>query len=353
MKQTHLKRIASTLAFAAGAMLLQTPAFAAEVNLKVLGWYMNQPQQQLLEKPFWGEMEKRTKGQISAKYISIDELGMKGFEALRTLKTGAFDVVTFQLTHVSGDDPTFLGTDLPGLSNDFPGLAKLNAAYRPVWEKRLKERYDARLIAVWAYPPQIVFCKGDMKDLGDLAGKKVRVSSAYTAKAVEFLGGVPVTLAGSEVYQALLQGVVDCGITGSAYGNSNDWHEVTQTLYPVPLGGSGMTLHVIAESAWKKFTPAQQATFTAEMKKLEADLWQMGVDSHTDGIRCNTGTGPCQFGKKGKMKLLEITDKGREKIQAVLTKVILPTWLESCNKVEPKCGEDWNATVGKLLGIKM
>ncbi len=353
MHKPHLKRIASTLALAAGSILGLSPASAADANLKVLGWYTNNPQQQLLEKPFWGEMDKRTNGQISAKYISIDELGMKGFEALRTLKTGAFDVVTFQLTHVSGDDPTFLGTDLPGLSNNFPELAKLNEVYRPVWEKRLKERYDARLIAVWAYPPQIVYCKGEMKDLGDLAGKKVRVSSAYTAKAVEFLGGVPVTLAGNEVYQALLQGVVDCGITGSAYGNANDWHEVTQTLYPVPLGGSGMTLHVIKESAWKKLKPAQQAAFSAEMKKLEADLWKMGVDSHTDGIQCNTGNGPCQFGKKGKMKLLEITDKGREKTREVLTKVILPTWLESCNKVEPKCRDEWNDSVGKLLGIKM
>lgn len=353
MRLGHLTRIAGAAAFAAAATLAQTQALAAEVNLKVLGWYANNPQQQTLEKPFWGEMDKRTKGQFSAQYRSIDELGMKGFEVLRTLKSGAFDLVTFQLTHISGDDPTFLGTDLPGLSASFPELAKLNESYMPVIKKRLQERYGGRVMAVWAYPPQIVYCKGNMTDLSSLAGKKVRVSSAYTAKAVEYLGGVPVTLAGNEVYQALLQGVVDCGITGSAYGNANDWHEVTQTLYPVPLGGSGVTMHVVKEAVWNKLTPAQQATLTAEMSKLEADLWQMGIDSHTDGVNCNTGTGPCQLGKKGKMKLLAIDDKGREKIQDVLKKVVLPTWLESCEKVEPKCRADWNATVGSLVGIRM
>jgi hypothetical protein len=30
---------------------------------------------------------------------------------------------------------------------------------------------------------------------------------------------------------------------------------------------------------------------------------------------------------------------------------VLPLWKETCNKVDPKCSETWNATVGKARGL--
>ena len=328
-------------------------AHAADVNMRVLGWYGNQPQQQDLEKPFWAEIEDRTGGAFSAEFRTIDELGMTGFEALRTLSSGVFDVVSIQLAHVSGDDPLFMGADLPGLSLSFDELAKLIEVYSPVMDERLQSRYGAKLMAVWAYPPQILFCKGDISGLDDLQGKKVRVSSAFSAKAVEYLGGSTVTIAGPEVYQALMQGVAECGATGSVYGNVNGWHEVTDSLYPVPLGGSGIAVHVVRLDFWNELTPEQQETLTAEMQTLEEGLWTMSVETNQDAINCNVGADPCEEGVAGDMTLVEITPEERERMQEVLREAILPTWLAECERTAPDCRADWNATVGKELGIQM
>lgn len=328
-------------------------AQAADVNMRVLGWYGNQPQQQELEKPFWATIPERTDDMFSAEFRTIDELGMTGFEALRTLGTGVFDIVSIQLAHVSGDDPLFMGADLPGLSLNFDELREQIDAYFPIMDARLQERYNAKLMAVWAYPPQILYCKGDISGLEDLEGKKVRVSSAFSAAAVDYLGGASVTISGPEVYQALLQGVVDCGSTGSVYGNVNGWHEVTDTLYPVPLGGAGMAIHAVHLDFWNKLTPEQQEMLTAQMKELETGLWDMTVSSHQDGIDCNIGADTCKDGQMGDMKLLEITPEGRAKMQEVLREAILPSWMKECERTAPDCRADWNSTVGEILDIQM
>ena len=328
-------------------------AQAADINMRVLGWYGNQPQQQILEKPFWAAIPERTNDTFSAEFRTIDELGMTGFEALRTLATGVFDIVSIQLAHVSGDDPLFMGADLPGLSLSFDELSEQIDAYFPVMDARLQERYGAKLLAVWAYPPQILFCKGDILGLEDLKGKKVRVSSAFSAAAVDYLGGASVTISGPEVYQALLQGVVDCGSTGSVYGNVNGWHEVTDTLYPIPLGGAGMAIHAVHLDFWNKLTPAQQDVLTEQMKELETGLWDMSVATHQDGIDCNVGAVSCKDGQVGDMTLLDITPEGRDKMQEVLREAILPSWITECERTAPNCRSDWNATVGKILDIKM
>jgi len=255
------------------ALVLSASAFTAaaaeETKMRVLGWYGNQPQSQEVERPFWKELGSRTDGQFSTNFRTIDELGLKGFESLRTLQSGAFDVLAFQVSFVGGEAPILMGVDLPGAAFDFDQLKKNVDAYRPILEKELDERFNAKLLTVWSFPFQILYCKGDVKTLDDLRGKKVRVSGTYTAKLVEDLGAAGVTLAGPEVYQGLMQGVVDCAITGSQYGNSNDWFEVSNTLSPIPLGGAGVVLHVATNAFWDKLSPEKQATLANEMKKLE------------------------------------------------------------------------------------
>src|SRR3546814_4534466 len=135
-------------------------------------------------------------------------------------------------------------------------------------------------------------------------GKKGRVSGTCTAKLVAELEAAGVTLAWPEVDQGLMQGVVDCAITGSQYGNSNDWFEVADTLSPIPLGGAGVVLHVARNAFWDKLSAAQQAVLSKEMQQLEAPLWDISREVHQDGLNCNTGRQPCA-GKQGKMDMHE------------------------------------------------
>jgi len=345
------KFLASSLAALALSISASAATAADETKIRVLGWYGNQPQSQEVERPFWTEISKRTDGSFSTTFRTIDELGLKGFESLRTLQSGAFDILAFQISFVGGEAPILMGADLPGAAFDFDQLQKNLDAYRPILEKELDERFKAKLLSVWSFPFQILYCKGDVDSLDELKGKKVRVSGTYTAKLVEDLGAAGVTLAGPEVYQGLMQGVVDCAITGSQYGNSNDWFEVSNTLSPIPLGGAGVVLHVATKSFWDKLSPEKQISLESEMKRLEKDLWSIGRKGHQDGINCNTGQEPCE-GKAGKMKLVEPTEEDKKKVQDFLVESIVPLWAQDCSKFNKSCDVDWMNTIGAAAGIK-
>jgi len=79
-----------TLTSAALALALvsgfSNSASAAAVKLRVLGWYGNQKQSTDIERPFWKDLEKNTKEQVAADFRTIDEIGLKGFESMRTLR---------------------------------------------------------------------------------------------------------------------------------------------------------------------------------------------------------------------------------------------------------------------------
>ena len=342
-----LKKMAAVVALTMG---LSAAAGAEEVKMRILGWYGNQPQSQQVERPFWKDLNKRTDGAFSTNFRTIDELGLKGFESLRTLQSGAFDVVAFQISFVGGDAPVLMGADLPGAAFDFDQLQKNLAAYRPILEKELNDRFKAKLLAAWSFPFQILYCKGNIKSLDDLKGKKVRVSGTYTAKLVADLGAAGVTLAGPEVYQGLMQGVVDCAITGSQYGNSNDWFDVAETLSPIPLGGAGVVLHVARNAFWDKLSSTQQATLTKEMQQLETSLMDISRKGHEDGLNCNTGKQPCT-GKPGKMTLLEPAQADVQRVKKLLGTSIVPLWIEDCSKFSKTCGDDWYRTIGAAAGI--
>ena len=88
-----------------------------------------------------------------------------------------------------------------------------------------------KLLGIWPFGPQILFCKKPITKLADLKGMKVRVYDQNLAKFIEIVGGTPVPVSFSETHQALSLGVVDCAITGPSSANSSDWPEVTTHQY--------------------------------------------------------------------------------------------------------------------------
>jgi transaldolase len=49
----------------------------------------------------------------------------------------------------------------------------------------------------------------------------------------------------------------------------------------------------------------------------------------------------------------EVTATDEAKIKAAVSATVLPLWKQTCNKVDPKCSETWNGTVGKVRGFKI
>ena len=208
--------------FAATAALLATPSAQAQdrITFKVVG----QPAatgmvQKNKEKPFFDEFAKRTGLPIDADYKAIDQLGIKDTEAAaRDEGRVVRHRVAARCRRTRATNPTLLGMDLVGASPDYETARKVYEAYFDTLDQRLQKQFQVKLLGVWPFGPQILFCKKPLTKLADLKGMKVRVYDQNLAKFIETVGGTPVPLSFTEVHQSLSMGVVDCAITGPQLG---------------------------------------------------------------------------------------------------------------------------------------
>jgi TRAP-type C4-dicarboxylate transport system substrate-binding protein len=334
------------LAIAAPASAQQTVKLRVAGNLLATGLI-----QQKKEQPFFENMAKITGLPVEVDYKPQDVLGVKDADGLRVLKSGLFDIISLRIAQVSRDEPFLLGADLVGLNPDYETAKKVVDAYRDALDKRLQDRHGAKLLGVWPFGPQVVFCKVPISGLGDLKGRKVRVYDASLAKFIEKLGGIPVTIPFAETQQALERGVTDCAITGPSSANSAGWPEVTTHFMPIgfqiALNAYGMNLN-----KWKSLSPDLQAKFTQSFRALEVDIWQYSQEIFDDAVRCNVGKDPCVTVKKYKMTEVAVKPEDQKLVQEALTTISLPTWAELCDKSYPECSAIWKKQVGPIVGLK-
>lgn len=337
----------------AAAAALALPAAAQErMTWKVIG----QPAatgniQKNKEKPFFDEFAKRTGLPIDADYKPNDQLGLKDTEQLRIMKAGLFDIVSLRVSQNSRDEPTLLGMDLVGAAPDYPTARKVYEAWKDTLDQRLQKQFQVKLLGVWPFGPQILFCKKPITKLADLKGMKVRVYDQNLAKFIETVGGTPVPLSFVEVHQSLSLGVVDCAITGPSSANSSNWPEVTTHQYPL---GFQMALngYAISLKAWNKLNPEQQGKLAAAFRTLVDDIWVYSEQLTQDALNCNAGKDPCTTGKKFSLVPVPVSPADIELVRSAVGKVSLPTWAEICDKANPGCSAAWKASVGKAIGVQ-
>jgi TRAP-type C4-dicarboxylate transport system substrate-binding protein len=346
LKQTLIAGlVAGSLAFA-GAAQAQVQKLRVAGNLLATGLIL-----QNKEQPFFENFSKVSGLNVEVDYKPMDALGIKDTEGLRTLRSGLFDIVSLRLAQVSRDEPFVLGLDLVGLNPDYDTTRKVMDAYREPFDKRLQDRFKAKLLALWPFGPQVLFCKPEIKGLADLKGKKVRVYDQSLAKFIEQLGGIPVTLAFGETQQALQRGVVDCAITGASSANSAGWPEVTEYFMPIGFQ-SAVQAYAINLDTWNKMTPDQQQKLMAAFGKLEKDIFDYSKELFDDALRCNVGKEPCTTVKKYAMKEVPVSPADQALVRDAVGKVSFPAWAEVCEKSYKGCGDVWKAALGGIAGIK-
>ncbi len=347
---SRLTKALSVLALATG--LVGTAHAQDRITYKVVG----QPAatgliQKNKEKPFFDEFAKRTGLPFDADYKSIDSLGIKDTEQLRVMKAGLFDIVSLRVSQNSRDEPTLLGMDLVGAAPDYATARKVYESYRETLDQRLQKQFQVKLLGVWPFGPQILFCKKPLTQLADLKGMKVRVYDQNLAKFIETVGGTPVPLSFTEVHQSLSLGVVDCAITGPSSANSSNWPEVTTHQYALgfqmALNGYAMTM-----KAWNQLKPDQKVKMQAAFNTLTDDIWTYSQELTQDAINCNAGKDPCTTGKKFSLVNVPVTPADIDTVRKAVATISLPTWAEICDKSNPGCSAAWRKTVGKAIGIE-
>ncbi len=335
---------------AALALGLTGPAHgqaAPKVHLQVVGNLGITTQSKELEQPFWTkDIPAASGGSITASIKPWNEMGLKGPEVFKMLSQGVFDVGTAQLGHVAGDSPINDATDLAGVSDTLDTFQKVQQSFRPTLEKYYESQLKSKVLGLWSYQAQVLYCRDPIKGLADLKGRKVRTSGASQSDFISYFGGAGINMAFGEVQQALQNGVVDCAITGTLGGYKAKWFEGTKFLYPLPINW-GAGLSAINLNSWKKLSADQQKVLLSEYARLEKAIYDQNRREHEIGVACNTA-GPCPEGPPGKMTLEPILPGDAELRKKALLEQVLPRWASRCGA---DCVKTWNDTVGKVVNL--
>jgi TRAP-type C4-dicarboxylate transport system substrate-binding protein len=341
----------ATLAAAAALVSPGTAWSQAEAvkRLRIVGGLAGVNQYTRQEEPFWTqELPKLTGGKVTAEIVPFDRAGIRGQEMLRLMQLGVVPYGTALLGLTAAQEPLFAAPDLAGLSPDMKTARRTVAAFRPYLEKTLRERYGIELLAVYAYPAQVIFCNKPFTSLADLAGRRTRTSSPPQADLVEALGGVPVQTGFAEIMANMKSGNIECAITGTMSGNTIGLHEATTHIHSMAINW-GLSIFGANLAAWNSLSPEVRTTLRRELPKLEQAIWAEAERETGEGIACNVGTAACTEGRKGRMVEVKPAPTDDARRRTIFVGTVLSRWVHRCGA---HCAEVWNQTIGPVSGFE-
>ena len=326
----------------------QASAAAAPQRLRIVGGLAGVNQYTRHEEPFWTtELMRLTGGKISAEIVPFDRAGIRPQEMLQLMQLGVVPFGTALMSQSAVAEPLLGAPDLAGMNPDIATLRRTVAAYRPLLEKTLRERHGIELLAVYTYPAQVLFCNKAFNGLGDLAMRRIRVSSPPQSDWVEALGATPVSISFAAIVDGFRAGNIDCAITGTMSGNTIGLPELTSHVHTMAVNW-GLAAFGANQATWKALSPALRDILLRELPKLEQAIWTESERETGEGLACNTGAPSCISGKRGRMVEVKSSADDEKRRRQIFAGTVLPRWVQRCG---PSCAEVWNQTFGAQTGI--
>lgn len=343
-------RVLKVAALAFGAALAAGQAGAqAPIQLRVAGHYTaNNHHTEVIERPFFAGLGRETGINLTVTFNPMDQVGAQAADALRNLRNNVFDVMSVLMGQTARDEPFVDAMDLMGVSTTLEETRQAIAAGRDALDRRIQERFGAKVMTLWPFGPQIFFCNRPVNSTADLRALRVRSYTPSMSALLQTLGAVPVTLQLSETYQAIQRGTVECGITSATSAYGANWGEVITHILPVSLA-SGVQGHFMTMAAWRRFNPQQQEALTRAFARLEQQMWDYARTSHERALACFTGAESCTT-RRFNVTVVAPPATDAQRINEAVSSAVLPGFRDSCNRVWADCSNVWNRTVGQARG---
>jgi len=304
----------------------------------------------LVDIPYLRGMPGRTGGRINVTLASHAERNLSGSEIVRLVRSGQAEIGAGTLSTLSGDVPILDGVDLSGLAPEIGRARRIAEAILPTANRDL-ERFGVRLVVLYPFPAQVLFCRQPFQTLDDLRGRKIRTFGQSLVDLMGALGAQPVSIGFPEVYSALERGVVDCAVTGTGSGASARWPEVSTHISNLPLSWA-VAGYMVNLAWWNRLDPAVRGYLEATFREMTEKLWELGDVGTRDGIDCNLGLrDKCKLNQLAARPMTEVpgTPEEAARIRRIFETVVLPGWVKRCGA---RCGEVYNEVIAPISGVR-
>ncbi len=195
--------------------------------------------------------------------IKIYASGVLGTEQteVELVKAGILDMAKINANTLSAFDDKYAIFATPYLFVGTPHYYKAMEE-SPLIKELFEGTADKGFIAIGYYATgaRSVYLKEDVEATGPeiLAGRKVRTMTSNTSmRMVQLMGATPVTMASSEVYSALQQGIVD-GAESTELALTVDGHQDLVKSYTYTEHQYYPDIYIISTDKWNRLTKEQQ-----------------------------------------------------------------------------------------------
>lgn len=324
-------------------------AHSQVIEVDVIGGLAGVSQYDRFEEPFWSTtVPLVTGGRVRAHVVPSERSGVRGQDVLQLLRLGVVSFGNVLLALAASEEPELNGIDLPLLNPDIQHLRQTVELWRPRLTALLEERYGVKLLAIYTYPAQVMFCREAFSGLSDLVGRRVRTSSVGQSELVAALGGIPVVIPFSEIVPAMRRGVVQCAITGSKSGNSIGLHEVSTHISRLGISW-GVSIFAANLAYWEALPEEVRQQLMPGIERLQQEIWTASDQETRDGFNCNTGSPTCVGGRRGDMVVVDENAQDNVRRVRLLTDTVVRNWVKRCGT---ECERSWNALMPAATGIR-
>lgn len=299
-------------------------------TLRVVGGLDAVNQYQRLEAPFWSQrLAELSGGRYRASIVPFDRAGVPGADMPRLLQLGLIPLGTLLLSQAAANHPSFAMVDLAGQHPNATALQAHLAVLRPRLEQQLSKELGVKLLGLYTYPAQMLFCRFAIGQLNELKGRRVRVSSPTQADLVTALGAKPVLTGFAQIVANFQAGNLDCAMTGSMSGHTIGLYRHTTHLYPLPINW-GLSAFVVNQASWDGFPADLQQLLLTHLPDLEARIWAESLRETDLGIACNAGQPACPEIEKGRMTVVSVHANDPALLRRLFAEHVVPAWQARC-----------------------
>jgi TRAP-type transport system periplasmic protein len=189
-------------------------------------------------------IDKATGGKLKITVYPTESL-FKGKDSLDAVSKNLAQIYRVAGFHVAGEAQILEVMDLPlFVPWDYDFRVQVWDAVTPLYRDYLKKKYGIYLAGILQAEPRMIYSKTAIKSLADLKGKKIRSAGPTETEFTRALGMTPVSLAPSEIYTGLQQGLLDGNWVADAPHFFNKGFEVTKFIFDVGSAGAGFFVMV-------------------------------------------------------------------------------------------------------------
>lgn len=218
------------------------------------------------------ELEKRTDGAITVEAHYSGSL-VGAAELLPAVRDGRVDLAYVAAVINPAEWPLWAMSGVPFETSDPAGqmwayqeLYDKNEAYRKEWEKN-----GVHNMMQLALSPAVTGFKEPVEDVGDLAGRRVRMVG-YAAAALNAVGMQTVALDPAELYESIERGVVDgYGAFPFDIVHTQGLHEVAPNMYDLGIGHYSASAYAANLDWWRSLDPKVQDLMTEVAKEYQTE----------------------------------------------------------------------------------